>query len=87
MSVSHSSRQGWENFEEKGAARINGDDINCETVIHNIVDMEPEEAISCTPVQWYRHQPSHKTFNPKFILSTRSVGTGQGAETDGMANQ
>lgn len=63
MSVSHSSRQGWENFEEKGAARINGDDINCETVIHNIVDMEPEEAISCsqtgTPVEGEHKQPTY----------------------------
>jgi hypothetical protein len=42
--------------------------------------MEPEEVTSCslagTPVEQYRHQPTHKNFNPKFILSTRNIGTG-----------
>ena len=27
------------------------------------------------------NQPNHKTLNPKFILSTRNTGTGDGAET------
>jgi hypothetical protein len=57
---------------------------------HSIEDMEPEEATSCiqagTLVEPQRHQPTHKTFNPKFILSTRNLGIGEGAETEGTAN-
>ena len=60
-------------------------------VTHSIGDMEPEEATSfsqaATPVERQRHQPTHKTFNPKFILSTRNADTGEGTETGGMANQ
>ena len=60
-------------------------------VTHSIRDMESEEATSCsqteTPVDRQTHQPPHKTFNPKFILATGNVGTGDGAETEGMANQ
>ena len=58
---------------------------------HNVGDMEPKAATSCsqagTPMEQGRHQPTHKTFNPKFILSTRSTGTEDGAETKRMANQ
>ena len=59
-------------------------------VTHYIGDVEPEETTSCqagAPVEQWRHQPTHKTFNPKFILSTRNAGMGDGAETEGMANQ
>ena len=60
-------------------------------VTHSIGDMEHEEAISCcqagTPVERQRHQLTHKTFDPKFIPSTRNAGTGDGAETEGIANQ
>jgi hypothetical protein len=45
-------------------------------VTHCIRDKEPQGATSCsqagTQVEQYEHQPNHKTFNPKFILSTRS---------------
>jgi hypothetical protein len=45
-------------------------------VTHYIDDMEPEEATSCsqsgTPMEPKRQQPTHKTFNPKFILSINS---------------
>jgi hypothetical protein len=34
-----------------------------------------------TPVEQYRHRSNHKTFNSKFILSTRNVGMEDGAET------
>jgi len=48
-------------------------------------DMEPDEFTSCsqaeTLVEGQRHQPTHKTFNPKSILSTRNAGMGNGAET------
>lgn len=30
---------------------------------------------------------THKTFNPKFVQSTRNAGNGDEAETEGMANQ
>ena len=54
-------------------------------------DMEPEEAISFsqagTPVEQQRHQPTHKTFITKFILSTRNAGMKDGVETEGMTNQ
>ena len=49
-----------------------------------IGSMEPEEATSCsqtgTLLETQRHQPTYKTFNPKFILSTRNAGTWKGAE-------
>jgi hypothetical protein len=48
-------------------------------VTHYTGDMEPEEVTSYiqagTPVEPLRYQPTHKTFNPKFILSTRNAGT------------
>jgi hypothetical protein len=51
--------------------------------------IESEEATSYSqigiPVEQWRHQPTHKTFNPNFILSTRNAGTGDGAETGGLA--
>ena len=53
-----------------------------------IRDMEPEETTSCrqaqTPVEF---QSTHKTYNPKCILSTRNAGMVDGAETEGKANQ
>ena len=59
--------------------------------VTHIWDMEPEEVTSSsqagTPVEQWRHQPTHKTFNPKFILSTRNAGMGDGAEIEGKANQ
>ena len=58
---------------------------------HSIEDMEPEEATSCrqagTSVDQQGHQPTHKPFDPKFMLSARNAGTEYGAETEGMANQ
>ena len=60
-------------------------------VTHYIGDLEPEENTFCiqagTPVEQERHQPTHKHFDPKFILSIRNAGTGDGAETEGMTNQ
>jgi hypothetical protein len=54
-------------------------------------DMESEKANSCsqagTPVELSGHQPAHKTFYPKCILSTRNASTGHGAETEGMTKQ
>ena len=52
--------------------------------------MEPEEATNYiqteTPAEQQRHQLTHQTFNPKFILSTSSAGARYGAETEGIAN-
>ena len=46
---------------------------------HNVKDMEPEEATSysqaVTPMEQQGHQPTHKTFNQKFIVSTRNAET------------
>lgn len=43
-------------------------------------DIEPEEDISSnqagTPGGKWIHQPMHKTFKPKFILSARNIGMG-----------
>ena len=54
-------------------------------------DMQPEKVTSYsqagTPVEQERYQFTHKTFNPNFIVSTRSTGTGDGAETKAMVNQ
>jgi hypothetical protein len=40
--------------------------------------MEPELVISYSqaslPMEGARHQPIHKTFNPKFVLTTRCPG-------------
>lgn len=50
-------------------------------------DMEPDEATSCsqagTSVERWEHQPAHTTSNPKFILSTRHTGKGDGAGPGG----
>jgi hypothetical protein len=60
-------------------------------VTHYTGDMEPEEATSCshagTPVVQKRDQHTHKTFGPKFILSTRNAGMGDRTETEGLPNQ
>jgi hypothetical protein len=60
-------------------------------VTYSIEDMEPPEAISCskaeTPMEQERHQYTHKTFDLKFILSTRNAETGDEAETGRIANQ
>ena len=60
-------------------------------MIHQIGDKEPEEATYYiqigTPVETQKHQPTHKTFNLKFILSTSNVGMEEGEETKGIANQ
>jgi hypothetical protein len=45
--------------------------------------MEPKEAHRKPSGQ----QPTHKTFNPEFILSTRNAGTGDGAENERRANE
>lgn len=41
--------------------------------------MEHDEATSCSkarsPMEWYIHEPTHKTFDPKFGLSTRNART------------
>ena len=56
-----------------------------------IRDMKLEEVTSCfqagTLMERQRHQPTHKTFIPKCILSTSNKGTGDGAETEGIATQ
>jgi len=60
-------------------------------VTHSIANLEPEEIIFCsqvgTPMEQQEHQATYRTFDPKFILSTRNPGTGNRAETEGMANQ
>ena len=56
----------------------------------SIGGMEPKEPTTCTvagsPMEQWGHQSTHKTFNPKFILSTRNAGMLDGAETEGIAN-
>jgi hypothetical protein len=60
-------------------------------VTHYIEDMEPEEVSSCNqteiPLQLSRHKPIHKTFNPRFIQSTRNAGLGDKENTEAMANK
>ena len=60
-------------------------------VTYYIGDMELDVATSYswarTPVEQQRHQPTHKTFNTKFILSTRNAGRKDGVETEGMDKQ
>lgn len=60
-------------------------------VTHSIGDMEPGGAISCsqtgTPVKQWEHQPTHKNIDPKFILTKRNEGMGDGTETEEMPNQ
>jgi hypothetical protein len=59
-------------------------------VTHSIGDMEPEVATSYiqaeTTVEQKGHHPTHRTFNLKFMLSTRNTGMGDRAETERMAN-
>jgi hypothetical protein len=47
-------------------------------VIHSIKGMNPGETVSCgqagTPVERYEQQPTHKTIDPKLLLSTRNAG-------------
>ena len=58
---------------------------------HSSGDTEHKETSSYsqagTPVEQQGHQPTHKTFHPKFILSTRNAGAEDGEETEGKANQ
>jgi hypothetical protein len=60
-------------------------------VTYYIDEMEPEEATSYsqagTPVGQQGHQPTHKIFSLKCILSTRIAGTLDGVEIEEMANQ
>jgi hypothetical protein len=57
----------------------------------SIRKIEPEKVApfsqAVTQVERYRHQPTHKTFNPKFILSTRNASSWDGAETEGIVSQ
>jgi hypothetical protein len=57
------------------------------TVTHYVGDMEPEEARQ--EPQWNNgdRNPPPNLFNHKSILFIRNVGPGDGAETEGMANQ
>jgi hypothetical protein len=52
--------------------------------------MEPEVATFCSqnefPVERVGHQPTHKTFDPKFVLPIRCKDK-DGEENEGMANQ
>ena len=54
-------------------------------------DMDTEMVIFCSQgglkVDGYWPQPTHKTFNPKFILSARNTSTGYKAEIEEIANQ
>jgi hypothetical protein len=58
-------------------------------VTNNIGDMETEEVTSCsqagTPVVQERYKLTHKTFNLKFILSTRNAGMEGESETEAKA--
>lgn len=60
-------------------------------VTHSLGYMEPEEATSCsntgTSMERSGYQPTYKTFNPLFTLSTREAGKRNRAETDLMANE
>lgn len=57
--------------------------------VPNRGDMEPEVITSCSQVgllvERGGHQPTHKTFDPKFVLPTRSRDRDR-AETKEMAN-
>jgi hypothetical protein len=68
-----------------------GSQESTNAVTHNTGAMEPEKTTSCsqagTSVEGERHHPTHKTFNPKFILCIRNAGTGDGAETEGTVKQ
>ena len=52
-------------------------------------DMEFEVVIFCSqvglPVERQEHQPTHKTFNPKFVIPTRYSGIKM-EKMEGMAN-
>ena len=58
---------------------------------HSNGDMESEEATTCnqagTPEDQQGLQPTHQTFDLQFVLPTRNAGTGDGAETEGVAKQ
>lgn len=60
-------------------------------VIHNIGDLETEEATFCsqeeTPEEWQRYQPTQKTSNPNLLLSTRNSGTRDRAKSEGIFKQ
>jgi hypothetical protein len=60
-------------------------------VTHYIGDMKPERGHHLypdrNPSRVGETLTTHKTFNSKFILFTSNAGTGDGAETEGMANQ
>lgn len=60
-------------------------------VTHYIDDMEPQGATSYsqagTLVDQQRHEPTHKTFNPKNILPACNINKRDRTETNGMANQ
>jgi hypothetical protein len=51
-------------------------------VAHSTGDIEPEEATSSsqagTLMEQQEYKPTHKFFNPEFILSTRNAGTRNG---------
>jgi hypothetical protein len=57
---------------------------------HSIGDMEHEQATSCgqgiTLVVSQGYHLTHKTINSKFIMSARNVGSGDGTDTEGLAN-
>jgi hypothetical protein len=59
-------------------------------VTHSIADMQFEEVTSCsqaaTSVERWRHQLSHNTFQPKFILSTKNACMGVQTEAEGLTN-
>ena len=51
---------------------------------YNTGDIEPLVASQDTKWSNRDNQLTHKTFNPKFILSTRNIGMGDGAGNVGM---
>ena len=59
-----------ETWDKEGAQESMGVTL---AVTHYIGDIKLEDATSCSQ-SGYRHQPTHKTFNPECILSTRNSG-------------
>jgi hypothetical protein len=59
-------------------------------VTQSIEDLESEEVTSFsqarTSMEEYGHQPTHKTFYPKCILSTRNAERKDGAESKEISN-
>jgi hypothetical protein len=53
-------------------------------VTHNIVDMEPKEASYCSQAA---HHPPTKLSTQNLSCLQKNVEMGDGAETEGMANQ